>query len=146
MSYFARHMGAAVSYCVCACLPLHQTRALTTYIKRVYFPFMLCEPEVRLLGGFQTVLWAFSDPERAGTAAAAEKLGAATVVSALADLPAAVAAVAEATLTSGEPSIRRYLLTPCPAPVRNVFVLQLDWFLWLFGDQESCSKEAIVGR
>lgn len=79
-----------------------QSRALTTYIKRIYFPFMLREPEISApAAGVQCALWAYDEPATAGTAAAKERLGTAVLIASLAELPAALEAAARTVTDSG---------------------------------------------
>ena len=71
-------------------------RALLTYIKRIYFPFLLHEPALETAsvvpGGstLLTAIWAYSDATAAGTPHPKECLGGAVLVPSLAALPAAL--------------------------------------------------------
>ncbi len=94
-----------------------QGRALTTYIRRIYFPFLATEPVVRPLGGsggssssFRAALWTFASPHdgSSGVNGAVEnatpqppRLGAALLIPCLADLPAALSALEDAIQQSG---------------------------------------------
>ncbi len=43
-----------------------QERALVTYVKRAYFPFVLREPQLRSAGGrVASAVWAYADPATA---------------------------------------------------------------------------------
>ena len=43
-----------------------QERALVTYVKRVYFPFVLRDPQLRSVDGrVASALWAYADPATA---------------------------------------------------------------------------------
>ncbi|PRW58200.1 acetyl- carboxylase 1-like isoform A [Chlorella sorokiniana] len=71
--------------------PLVQRRALATYIRRLYYPYLLHEPEVQALaGGALAAVWAFNDATVAATPFARECTGGALVVRCLHDLPAAL--------------------------------------------------------
>lgn len=78
-----------------------QSRALVTYLRRIYFPFTLREPELRAAGAFSAALWAFEDPVLAGRPAATERLGCALLLPALSDLPPALEALQAAVAESG---------------------------------------------
>jgi acetyl-CoA carboxylase/biotin carboxylase 1 len=70
-------------------------RALATYIKRIYYPFLLHEPALSAPGGGGglAAVWAYDDPSAAGTPLGRERHGGAVLVPALAALPAALEAV-----------------------------------------------------
>lgn len=84
---------AAVEDALASCLLDHSNdvvrqRALTTYIRRIYFPFLLHEPFLlpaakQLKKGTKTFVWAYERPDEAGTPLAKERLGAAILVPSL---------------------------------------------------------------
>ncbi|KAL4525084.1 hypothetical protein Ndes2526A_g07171 [Nannochloris sp. 'desiccata'] len=82
-------------------------RALITYIKRIYFPFLLHEPALAVApsnakgGASLTAVWAYSDAATAGTALARDCLGGAVLINSLADLPAAMKALENARSQTG---------------------------------------------
>jgi acetyl-CoA carboxylase/biotin carboxylase 1 len=83
-------------------------RALITYIKRIYFPFLLHEPALAVAlkdsksgGPSLTAVWAYSDAATAGTSLARDCLGGAVLINALADLPAALKALDNARAQTG---------------------------------------------
>eukprot|EP00884_Botryococcus_braunii_P014175 jgi/Botrbrau1/22759/Bobra.0132s0090.2 len=69
--------------------------ALLTYLRRIYYPFMVRDPEVHTLRGLQCIIWVHQHPQVAGTQAARNVLGAAVVIDSLDLLPAALDAVEE---------------------------------------------------
>ena len=79
-----------------------QQRALVTYIKRVYYPFMVREPELCSVGNHLCALWMHSSPS--SHSASCVVLGLAVVIPALENLPAALLAVEELIATSGAES------------------------------------------
>ena len=80
---------------------LAQTRALQTYSKRVYYPFMLRDPEIHALDGMLCALWVHTHPTLAGVPHAHTSLSVAVVVPALSSLPAALATVEDVVAGSG---------------------------------------------
>ncbi|CAL8465869.1 g5405 [Coccomyxa elongata] len=70
-----------------------QTRALQTYIKRVYHPFLLRDPEIHSVDGVLCALWVHTHPTLAGMPQAHTSLSVAVIVPALSALPSAIAAV-----------------------------------------------------
>ena len=79
-----------------------QTRALVTYIKRIYFPFILRNPHLSdPTPGLRCALWAYAEPSVAGTVAATECLGTALLIASLAQLPGALAALSQVVVDSG---------------------------------------------
>ncbi len=79
-----------------------QTRALLTYIKRVYYPFLLSEPELLpAAGDALCVLWVHTHSTAAGSRLPHHVLGAALVLPALDALPAGLAALDDALSASG---------------------------------------------
>lgn len=79
-----------------------QTRALQTYVKRVYYPFLLRDPEIHALeDGTLCALWVHTHPTLAGMPQARNSLSAALVVPALSALPAALGNVEDLIAGSG---------------------------------------------
>lgn len=78
-----------------------QTRALQTYVKRVYYPFLLRDPEIHVLEGVLCALWVHTHPTLAGMPHAQTSLSVAVIVPALSGLPAALAAVEDVIAGSG---------------------------------------------
>jgi len=72
-----------------------QQRALLTYIKRVYYPFLVREPELVSAGGNLCAIWLHSVNSTRSSAPGTVLLGMAVVVPTLADLPAALQAAEE---------------------------------------------------
>lgn len=64
-----------------------QYRALVTYVKRVYHPFLMCEPQVNQHGSMLTATWMFHEPRTAQTEARRQTMGAFLVLPSLRDLP-----------------------------------------------------------
>ncbi|EIE18073.1 hypothetical protein COCSUDRAFT_26470 [Coccomyxa subellipsoidea C-169] len=91
-----------------------QTRALQTYVKRVYYPFLLRDPEIHVLEGVLCALWVHTHPTLAGMPHAQTSLSVAVIVPALSGLPAALAAVedtlhsSQANSSGGTPGIPRH--------------------------------------
>lgn len=83
---------------LCACM---QTRALQTYVKRVYYPFLLRDPEIHALDGVLCVLWVHTHPTMSGSPHAHSSLSVAVVVPALSALPAALATIEDLIAGSG---------------------------------------------
>eukprot|EP00887_Chlorella_sp_A99_P005434 scaffold1.g5434.t1 len=97
--------------------PALQQRALSTYIRRLYHPHLLQSPELlapprppaAAAGGeaapapapLLLAAWAYDDPAASGTPYARGCLGAAAVVGALRELPAALGAVARLAADAG---------------------------------------------
>jgi hypothetical protein len=67
-----------------------------TYLRRIYYPFMVRDLESHTPQGVQCLIWVHQHPQVAGTQAARNILGAAVVIESLDQLPAALAAVEEA--------------------------------------------------
>lgn len=63
-----------------------QYRALVTYVKRIYHPFLMCEPQVNQAGAMLTATWMFHDPRTAQTEARKQTMGAFLVVPSLKEL------------------------------------------------------------
>eukprot|EP00878_Enallax_costatus_P028336 GHUV01030599.1.p1 GENE.GHUV01030599.1~~GHUV01030599.1.p1 ORF type:complete len:283 (-),score=80.75 GHUV01030599.1:517-1365(-) len=63
-----------------------QYRALVTYVKRIYHPFLMCEPQVNQNGAMLTATWMFHGPRTAQTAARKQTMGAFLVLPSLRDL------------------------------------------------------------
>jgi hypothetical protein len=79
-----------------------QTRALQTYIKRVYYPFLLRDPEIHALhDSLLAALWVHTHATLAGSPAAQNSLSIALVLPALSALPPALAAVEDLIAGSG---------------------------------------------
>ena len=70
-----------------------QTRALLTYIKRIYFPYILQEPELFKEADITCGLWVHGLPAAVAGSSQCEQLGAAIVISHLGQLQAALLAV-----------------------------------------------------
>ncbi|KAL4426359.1 hypothetical protein ABPG77_004653 [Micractinium sp. CCAP 211/92] len=73
--------------------PLVQRRALATYARRLYYPFLLHEPQLQAVEGLGALVavWAYADAALAATPLSRECHGGALVVRCLHDLPAALA-------------------------------------------------------
>lgn len=79
-----------------------QTRALLTYIKRVYYPFLLTEPELLPASGEALcALWVHTHSTAAGSRPPHNVLGAALVLPALEAMPAGLASLDDALADSG---------------------------------------------
>ena len=78
-------------------------RAIITYIKRLYFPFLLHEPTIDIdeQDGTVTALWAYGDAAEVGTPLASECLGAAVLIPSLASLPNALRSLEHARAQTG---------------------------------------------
>ena len=93
-----RHCHGLVSqlhslhYLRCALFWL-QRRALTTYVRRIYHPFLQQQPTLDMTDRGLVMLWTYTQPATSDVADAPAMLGAAVVIPALADLPEAAAAV-----------------------------------------------------
>ena len=70
-----------------------QTRALLTYIKRVYFPYVLQEPELFVEADITCGLWVHSLPTSVAAGPQSERLGMAITISHLGLLPDALSAL-----------------------------------------------------
>lgn len=77
-----------------------QKNALLTYLRRIYYPFMVRDPEVHTPRGIQCIIWVHQHPQVAGTQAARNVLGAAVVIDSLDHLPSALDAVEEVVLAA----------------------------------------------
>lgn len=97
-----------------------QTRALMTYIKRIYFPFILRDPHLyNPVPGSRCALWAYAEPAVAGTTAAQECMGTALLIASLAELPGALGAVSQAVADSGAPIRMRVIGADLLCSVRS---------------------------
>ena len=67
-----------------------QSRALLTYIRRVYYPFLLHEPAIPKDSPILCAYWAHTQPLLAGMPQAQNSVSMALVIPALAALPAAL--------------------------------------------------------
>lgn len=74
-----------------------------TYIKRVYYPFMVREPELGSAGGNLCALWLHSLVGAPADPSGSVVLGLAIAMPALENLPAALAAVEDIISQSGTP-------------------------------------------
>ena len=86
------------------CALVLQQRALVTYIKRIYFPFMVREPELGSAGGNLCALWLHSSSsacEGGPAPSGSVLLGLALVIPALEHLPAALTAAEDIIAQSG---------------------------------------------
>lgn len=70
-----------------------QYRALVTYVKRVYHPFLMCEPQVNQAGAMLTATWMFHDPRTAQSDARKQTMGAFLVLPSLRELGRGLALV-----------------------------------------------------
>ncbi len=77
-----------------------QRRALLTYINRIYYPFMVREPELGDADGHLWALWIHSSSNSSGQSGI--MLGSAIVLPSLEHLPQALAASEESISRSGE--------------------------------------------
>jgi acetyl-CoA carboxylase / biotin carboxylase 1 len=77
-----------------------QKNALLTYLKRIYYPFMVRDPELHTPSGIPCIIWVHQHPQVAGTQAARNILGAAVIIDSLDLLPGALAAVEEVVVAS----------------------------------------------
>eukprot|EP00879_Flechtneria_rotunda_P003437 GHRR01003666.1.p1 GENE.GHRR01003666.1~~GHRR01003666.1.p1 ORF type:complete len:1583 (+),score=615.48 GHRR01003666.1:404-5152(+) len=73
-----------------------QYRALVTYVKRIYYPFLLCEPQVNQHGSMLAASWMFDDPRTAETSAKRQNVGAFLVLTSLKELSKGLQVVAAA--------------------------------------------------
>ena len=78
-----------------------QVRALQTYIKRVYYPFLLRDPEVHVASGTLCALWVHTHALLANTPHPRNMLSAALAVPSLDALPAALHALHDVLQASG---------------------------------------------
>jgi len=81
-----------------------QYRALVTYVKRIYHPFLMCEPQVNQAGNMLTATWMFHDPRTEQTEARRQTIGAFLVVPSLKDLPRGLQLVGQAINNLAEPA------------------------------------------
>lgn len=72
-----------------------QSRALLTYIRRVYYPFLLHEPAIPKDSPILCAYWAHTQPLLAGMPQAQNSVSMAIVIPALAALPAALQEVSK---------------------------------------------------
>ena len=79
-----------------------QQRALLTYIKRVYYPFLVRDPELIAVGGHLCALWLHSLNCSRTASVGTVVLGLAVVIPSLKDLPAALDSLEDLILQSGE--------------------------------------------
>ncbi|KAK9805253.1 hypothetical protein WJX72_008860 [[Myrmecia] bisecta] len=115
--------------------PNLQQRALLTYIKRIYYPFTTRDPTLQTVDGTLCALWAHAPPAVLSAQAATECLSTAVVISALAELPAAVEAALSAVKQSGLKGL------PC-ATFHVMLVAEGEAALKLTGEAEKLHKEA----
>lgn len=80
---------------------LVQTRALQTYVKRVYYPFLLRDPEIHLLDGLLCALWVHTHPTMACVPYGHSSLSVAAIIPALSALPSALATIEHLVEDSG---------------------------------------------
>ena len=78
-----------------------QQRALLTYINRIYYPFMVREPEMSSADGNTWAIWLHSSPSSPTSSSVV--LGMAIVLPALEHLPAALAIAEDSISQSGGP-------------------------------------------
>ena len=78
-----------------------QQRSLLTYISRIYYPFVVREPELGFLDGITWAVWLNSGPHMS-SASSSVKLGVALVLPALRSLPSALESVEDIMWQSGE--------------------------------------------
>ena len=90
-----RHADASFVCCV-------QQRALLTYIKRIYYPFLVREPELVSVSGHVCAIWLHSLNCSRTASTGLVVLGVAIVIPSLQDLPAALTGIEELILESGE--------------------------------------------
>ncbi len=79
-----------------------QQRALVTYIKRIYYPFLVREPELINVAGHLCAIWLHSLNCSRTASVGTVVLGIALVIPSLQDLPNAITSVEELILQSGE--------------------------------------------
>ena len=77
-----------------------QQRSLLTYISRIYYPFMVREPELGCLDGITWAVWLNSSPHLS-PASTSVKLGLALVLPSLRSLPTALESVEDIIWQSG---------------------------------------------
>lgn len=95
--------------------PLVQRRALATYVRRLYYPFLLHEPELATVeGGALVAVWAYDDAAVAATPYARECHGGALVVRCLHDIPSTLAELERVRAQTGG-----YLCLRACLPVRR---------------------------
>lgn len=87
-----------------------QTRALQTYVKRVYYPFLLRDPDIHALEGVLCALWVHTHPTMSAAPPAHSSLSVAAVVPTLSALPAAIATLEDLVAGSGTQTQRREIL------------------------------------
>ena len=84
-----------------------RNRALQTYIRRIYFPFLLHEPKIfepkdsTVAKKMTVAVWAYEDPAFSGTSLARECFGAAMMVPNLASIPVALEDIRAAAVATG---------------------------------------------
>lgn len=83
------------------CMCGEQTRALQTYVKRVYYPFLLRDPEIHVLDSVLCALWVHMHPNVATAPHAHSSLSVAAVVPTLSALAAALATIEDLVAGSG---------------------------------------------
>lgn len=79
-----------------------QQRALLTYIKRVYYPFLVRDPELVSVGGNLCALWLHSLNCSRTASVGTVVLGVALVIPSLQDLPSALTSIEDLILQSGK--------------------------------------------
>jgi acetyl-CoA carboxylase/biotin carboxylase 1 len=67
-----------------------QERALLTYVRRVYYPFLLRDPELSAVDGMLCAYWVHTHPTVSGMPQAQSSLSVACLIPALDALPAAL--------------------------------------------------------
>lgn len=81
-----------------------QYRALLTYVKRVYHPFLLREPQVNTHGSIMTAAWIYDDPRLANTAQARHQVGAFLVLPCMSEIATGLSYVQQAMAALGTES------------------------------------------
>ena len=98
-----------------------QSRALLTYIRRVYYPFLLHDPAIPKESPVLCAYWAHTQPLLAGMPQAQNSVSVALVIPALAALPAALG---ELSKQLGEASCICSLSPACKTVLSEVWVSQ----------------------
>lgn len=91
-------------HCVICAWCWLQRRALTTYVRRIYHPFLQRQPSLDMTDRGLVMLWTYTQPATSEVADAPAMLGAAVVIPVLADLPQAAAAVQSIVAEQGKQS------------------------------------------
>lgn len=84
---------------------LWQQRSLLTYINRIYYPFMVREPELGCTDGIVWAVW-LNSPYRSNTSSSSVRLGLALLLPTLDGLPAALNRLEDILCASGVRLIR----------------------------------------